>query len=153
MRIAQKIKNLFKKETKKTVTHTKIPEIEFYKDYPNQPYISSNRDIDRWLTACQKEPKYIVPYENMVRDDIGLLPGDIYLLYFLFRHRNKKFPYYFEYFFGIDVHKELQFLEANGFIDQNAKPTQNGRKQIDDYAIYLEQMKHYLQQNFSNEIS
>ena len=158
MKLYQKLQHFFqeKKQTKQK-SHNK-QQIEqplvskLYQTYPEQPYIHPNRDLEAWEAAAQADATLLVPQENMVRDDLGLLPGDIYLLYFLFRHRNEQFPYYFEYFFGIDVEQELTFLTSQGLINEQYRPTKEGCLQIDDYAFYLEKMKQYLQQLYPNLI-
>lgn len=156
MKLYKKIQQFFKNESttsKNTVQKNKNaqPTIDFYEDYPEQPYINPKRDVQDWLKEARTNPNLIVPRENMERDEIGLLAGDIYLLYWLFRYRNQEFPIYFEYFFGIDVNQELNFLKKKNFINENLRPTQEGCYQIDDYAIYLDQMKHFLKQNYPTE--
>lgn len=46
----------------------------------------------------------------MVRNEDGLLPGHIYMLYWLNKFTNKRIPQYFEYEYGIDFEKEVILL-------------------------------------------
>ena len=106
----------------------------FYANYPEAPYISNDRPKD-WIERAELFPDHsIIPVEMMKRYSDGLLPGHIYMLYWLKKYTNKKVPVYFEYKYGIDFEKERLFLYSNGFLNVNNKPTENG-----EYAI----QRHY----------
>lgn len=143
--------NIESQESKKDIKQNTIT-LDLYAHYPEHPYINPNRDIDTFLYNVKHNKAIIVPQDNMIRDDLNLLPGDIYLIFWLFKHRNQQFPMFFETFFGIDVQKEIQILQKRKFIDSNLKVTPLGCEQIDDYAIYLQEMKTYLKNNFKNEL-
>lgn len=122
---------------KKSKTATAIIN-RFYADYPELPYISDSREKD-WIESAEMFPKqYIIPKEMMTRFSNGLLPGHIYMLYWLKRYTNKKVPVYFEYKYGIDFEKEKLFLKNNGFLNDLDKPTEKGEKAIKDYYSVVE---------------
>ena len=58
-------------------------------------------------------------------------------LYWLGRYTNKRVPAYFEYKYGICFDKEKQFLEENGFLENN-KPTEKGKKAIEEHNDVIE---------------
>ena len=63
-----------------------------------------------------------------------LLPGHVYMLYWLKKYTNKSVPAYFEYKYGIDFEKEKAFLHKEGFLDSMNKPTAKGEKAIEDHS-------------------
>lgn len=153
------LKSFFTKFKKSEETHEDLPEtprpqkaIPFYADYPEQPYISPNRDVTKWLDVATTDTNWRVPKDNMYRDDMGLLPGDIFLLYWLFRYRNTDFPYYFEYFFGINPFDEMDLLVDKHLLDEHHKLTPLGCEQIDDYAVYLNQIKPIIKKRFPDDV-
>ena len=102
----------------------------FYADYPEQPYISNERKED-WIEKAELFPKQcIIPKSMMERYSDGLLPGHIYMLYWLKRYTNKNVPTYFEYKYGLDFDKERTYLRENGYLDAMHKPTQKGEEAI-----------------------
>ena len=103
----------------------------YYSDYPEKPFISDERDFDRWMDAARMFPKQtIIPKSIITRYDDGLLPGHVYMLYWLKKYTNKKVPAYFEYKYGIDFVKEKAFLSKNGFLTDTYKPTDKGEEAI-----------------------
>lgn len=110
----------------------------FYADYPEIPYISPDRKSD-WIEMAQLFPK-ITPVQKqmMQRFANGLLPGHVYMLYWLKKYTNKKVPSYFEYKYGIDFEKEKAFLHMEGFLDSTNKPTAKGEKAIEIYSKVIE---------------
>lgn len=107
--------------------------LTFYVTYPEKPYISENRKVD-WIERAAMFPDTsIVPKAMMKRNADGLLPGHVYMLYWLKRYTDKKVPAYFEYKYGIDFEKERAFLLDNGFLDSMNKPTEKGEKVIEKY--------------------
>lgn len=110
----------------------------FYFDYPEPPYISNNRE-KTWIERAEIFPEQsIIPKEMMMRFENGLLPGHIYMLYWLKRYTNKRVPVYFEYKYGVDFEKEKLFLKNNGFLNDSDKPTEKGEKAISDYYYIVE---------------
>ena len=84
---------------------------KYYTDYPEKPYISNERNIREWLERAEMFPSQSLVSRNMmVRYNDGLLPGHIYMLYWLKKYSNKKTPAYFEYEYGIDFVAEKTFL-------------------------------------------
>ena len=74
---------------------------KYYTDYPEKPYISNERNIREWLERAEMFPSQSLVSRNMmVRYNDGLLPGHIYMLYWLKKYSNKKTPAYFEYEYG-----------------------------------------------------
>ncbi len=128
--------DLFKKQTPKTVQQIIIE--RFYSDYPVVPYISEERTAD-WIERAEKFPKAsLIPKAMMKRYADGLLPGHIYMLYWLKKYTNKKIPSYFEYKYGIDFEKEKAFLLSNGYLDEINKPTEKGGKAIAKHQKVIE---------------
>ena len=110
----------------------------FYADYPETPYISNDRPKD-WIERAELFPaQCIIPVEMMKRYSDNLLPGHVYMLYWLKKYTNKKVPVYFEYKYGIDFEKEKDFLYSNGFLNENAKPTDKGEAAIKKHADVIE---------------
>ena len=110
----------------------------FYADYPEIPFISNDRPKD-WIDRATMFPKQsIIPKKMMKRYADGLLPGHIYMLYWLKRYTNKKVPSYFEYKYGIDFEKEKKYLYEKGFINDLNKPTEDGEKAIKRHYKVIE---------------
>lgn len=110
----------------------------FYADYPEIPYISTNRRKD-WIEKAANFPKTaVVQRSMMVRFANGLLPGHVYMLYWLKKHTNKRVPTYFEYKYGIDFENEKDFLYKNGFLDNMNKPTTKGERVIEEHGEVIE---------------
>lgn len=105
----------------------------FYADYPEPPYISNDRQAD-WIEKAEIFPKQcIIPKSMMERYADGLLPGHIYMLYWLKRYTNKSVPAYFEYKYGLDFDKEKIYLCENGYLDDMCKPTNKGEEAINQH--------------------
>ena len=103
---------------------------KFYSDYPEMPFVSQDREINTgWLTQTTLSSN-LVKREMMTRYDDGLLPGHVYLLYWLGKGRKKRIPAYFEYEYGIFVQKEIQFLTSRGYLDADGKPTVKGQNAV-----------------------
>jgi SPP1 gp7 family putative phage head morphogenesis protein len=110
----------------------------FYADYPEIPYISNDRPKD-WIERAEMFPKQcIIPVEMMKRYTDNLLPGHIYMLYWLKKYTNKKVPAYFEYKYGIDFEKEKEFLCSNGYLNEKNKPTEKGEAAIQRHAEVID---------------
>lgn len=112
----------------------------FYSDYPEKPYISQDREFNTdWIERANMFPEQsIIPKSMMKRYSDGLLPGHVYMLYWLGKYTNKRVPVYFEYKYGVDFTKEREFLKDNGFIDDAGKPTPKGEKAIKDHAKVIQ---------------
>lgn len=110
----------------------------FYADYPEIPYISNDRPKD-WIGRAELLPKQcIIPVEIMKRYSDNLLPGHIYMLYWLKKYTNKKVPSYFEYKYGINFEKEKDFLYSNGYLNERNKPTDKGEEAIQRHSEVIE---------------
>lgn len=110
----------------------------FYTNYPEIPYVSNDRPKD-WIERAEMFPKQcIIPVSTMERYSDSLLPGHIYMLYWLKKSTNKKVPSYFEYKYGVNFEKEKLFLLENGFIDDINKPTEKGEKAITEHYTVIE---------------
>lgn len=120
----------------KTVKQTIID--SYYRGYPVTPYISDDRGED-WIERATTLPKQtIIPKEIMTKYAEGILPGHVYMLYWLKKYTNKKVPSYFEYKYGIEFEKERLFLYNNGFLNDQNKPTEKGEKIIEKYHHIIE---------------
>lgn len=120
----------------KTVKQTIID--SYYRGYPVTPYISDDRGED-WLERAKLFPtQTIIPRSMMTKYAEGILPGHVYMLYWLKKYTNKKVPTYFEYKYGIDFKKEKAFLRENGYLDNQDKPTDKGEQVIKKYSDVIE---------------
>lgn len=125
------------KKVKQHTLQTKIVNM-FYADYPERPYISNDRKSD-WIQKAETFPKTMVVQKSMMkRYSDGLLPGHVYMLYWLKKYTNKAIPSYFEYKYGIDFEKEKEFLRNNGFLDNTDKPTAKGETAIMKHSKVIE---------------
>ena len=110
----------------------------FYSDYPEIPYISYDRD-ENWIEMAEMFPnRCIVTKDMMTRYDDDLLPGHVYMLYWLGEFTNKSVPEYFEYKYGIDFEEEKEILHEYDFLDDNGKPTEKGKKAIEIHHEVIE---------------
>ena len=62
----------------------------YYQDYPEMPFISRHRELNtNWIEQAKMFPEQsIVPKTMMKRYSDGLLPGHIYMLYWLNKYSN-----------------------------------------------------------------
>lgn len=104
---------------------------KYYCSYPIKPFISLDRERNtNWLEQAENFPKQsIIPISVMMPFSDGLLPGHIYLLYWVGKNGQKRVPSYFEYKYGIEFEKEKKFLISNGYLVDN-KPTSKGADAI-----------------------
>lgn len=117
---------------------------KYYSNYPEKPYISQDRelntnwidDTDNWFKTTGQA--LWIQQTMMTRYSDGLLPGHVYMLYWLKKYTNKRIPAYFEYKYGIDFCKEKDFLYENGFLNESGKPTEKGEKAIANHKNVIE---------------
>ncbi|MDU7706238.1 MAG: hypothetical protein E7J94_03075 [Clostridium sp.] len=116
---------------------------KYYSDYPEKPYISQDRELNtNWIEDTEnwylmtKQASWI-PKSMMERYSDGLLPGHVYMLYWLGKYKNKRIPVYFEYKYGIDFCKEKDFLMQNGYLDDD-KPSIKGLNAIKKHKEVIE---------------
>lgn len=104
---------------------------KYYSSYPVKPFISLDRERNtNWLEQAEIFPKQsIIPISMMTPFSDGLLPGHIYLLFWVGKNGQNKVPSYFEYKYGIEFEKEKHFLISNGYLADN-KPTSKGADAI-----------------------
>lgn len=79
------------------------------------PYISPDRNIDKWLLNPKPVPK-----RNMINLNDKLIAGDIILLWFVgfgTFTTESWFPKYFKYTYGINAPENLSKLVKEGFIE------------------------------------
>lgn len=92
-----------------------------YKDYPEQPYISPERDLELWVNQPELFPYGIIEKKNMIRIPEGLLPGDIIMLWrigFDNFTNTTVIPQYFEYKYGIDSDESIATLIKLGYVEE-----------------------------------
>ena len=90
-----------------------------YAKYPEQPYISPERDLVAWEEAPEDFPYGIIEKKQMVRLPEGLLPGHIIMLWRIhFGNFTTQtiIPQYFEYRYGVDSREVLDTLTNQGYI-------------------------------------
>lgn len=105
---------------------------KYYYNYPIKPFISKDREVrTQWLEQSEMFPEQsIVPKNNMIRYIDGLLPGHVYMLYWIKNVNRKRIPSYFEYKYGIQFSKEKEFLTDNGYL-KDGKLTEKGENAIE----------------------
>lgn len=104
---------------------------KYYSDYPEMPFISQDRELNtNWLNQAEKFGSNVVEKRMMTRYPDGLLPGHIYMLYWLGKSNRKRIPSYFEYRYGINFEKEKKFLIEEGYLTADNKPTPKGNDTI-----------------------
>lgn len=113
----------------------------YYKDYPEMPFISKDRELNtNWFEQAKTfSQQSLVSKSMMKRYSDGLLPGHIYMLYWLKKYSTKKTPAYFEYEYGIDFVAEKTFLKRNGYLDELNKPTPKGNLAIQRHSSVIEE--------------
>lgn len=121
--------NLFKPKKKKTYKDQIID--TYYKDYPEIPYIAEDREKE-WFGMAAMFPQSLVDRKTMIRYGDGLLPGHVYMLYWMnkYKRKNRKVPRYFEFDYGINFEKEREFLIEKGYVDENLNLTKKGENAI-----------------------
>ncbi len=95
---------------------------KIYSDYPEQPYISVDRDLKHWEESPEDFPYGIVEKRQMVRTNEGLLPGDIVMLWRInFDNFTNEtiFPEYFEYRYGVNSEESIERLLNAKLIEIN----------------------------------
>lgn len=98
----------------KKVTHP------IYKNYPEQPYISPDRDMESWGKTPELFPYGIIEKKQMQRLPEGILPGHVIMLWRI--HFNNftnttVIPQYFEYRYGVDSEECIQTLIKLGYTE------------------------------------
>lgn len=89
-----------------------------YRDYPEQPYISGDRDLEAWVQTPERFPYGRVPRANMIRNEEGLLPGHVVMLWLIdvSEITNESFvPQYFEYRYGVEAEEAKRLLVDKGY--------------------------------------
>ena len=121
--------DIFKPKKKKTFREQIID--TYYKDYPEIPYIAEDREKE-WFKMAAMFPQSLVDRKSMIRYDDGLLPGHVYMLYWMdkYKGKNRKIPRYFEFDYGVDFEKEREFLIQNGYLGENLIPTKKGKSAL-----------------------
>lgn len=114
----------------------------FYNDYPIKSFIPLDREKNTDWIERAKIFGAIPHVFNMTKFKDGYLPGHVYMLYWLTRYNPefRRVPSYFEYEYGIDFFKEINFLIELTLIDSSYHVTKGG------YAI-LEKHKEVVGDN------
>ena len=89
-----------------------------YKDHEDIPYISSNRDLEKWLDEVEFGSAHLVSKRNMERFEEDVLPGHLILLWrigFGTFTNESIFPKYFEYDYGINAKEALIDIQEKGY--------------------------------------
>lgn len=126
--------------TEATIGYQRMIYKRYYSGYSEKPYISQDRELNtNWTDQADMFPdQCVIPKSMMRRFSDGLLPGHIYMLYWLGKYTNKRVPVYFEYKYGVDFTKEKGFLKDNGYLNEADKPTPKGEKAINDHAKVIQ---------------
>jgi len=97
----------------KRITHP------IYEDYPEQPYISPDRDLEEWTKYPDKFHYGVIAKQDMVRTEEGLLPGDIITLWRIGFHNfttETTIPAYLEYRYGVNSDEAIDLLTEKKYI-------------------------------------
>lgn len=90
----------------------------FYRDYPEQPYLSPQRDLDAWEKTPDRFPYGVVEKRQMQRLGEGILPGHVVMLWRIhfgnFTNESMH-PQYFEYRYGVDGAECIETLIRLGY--------------------------------------
>lgn len=116
---------------------------KYYKNYPEMPFISRDRELNtNWIEQAEIFPKQnIISKSMMTRFRDGLLPGHVYMLYWIKEINRKRIPSYFEYKYGINFTKEQQFLQKQGYLSESMNLTSKGQCAIDQHHNIIENHK------------
>ena len=118
---------------------------KYYSNYEEKPFVSKDRELNtNWLEQAKNFPaQSIIPKETMTRYNDGLLPGHVYMLYWIDKYKSKRrIPSCFEYKYGIEFIKEKDFLEANRFIENNIL-TKKGKNAIQKHISVISNHKNH----------
>ena len=111
---------------------------KYYRNYARKPFISPDRNFEKWEETISLFPNMLVQPEMMISYEDGLLPGHVYMLYWIENVHRSRIPDYFEYEYGISFEKEKLFLMDQGYLDENYKVTEKGHLAITDhYEVIL----------------
>ncbi|MBO0439864.1 hypothetical protein [Candidatus Enterococcus ikei] len=93
--------------------------VAIYETYPEFPVMSADRNIDDWLKSIALGTTKIVPKKRMVRNEDGLLPGEVILLDWLAEKDSAipVFPEFFEMELGIDPVEATNELLFADYLD------------------------------------
>lgn len=116
---------------------------KYYKNYPEKPFISQDREFNtNWIEQSELFPQQsIIPRSMMTRFSDNLLPGHIYMLYWIKEIHRKRIPSYFEYKYGINFTDEQSFLQKNGYLTQEMELTDKGNIAISLHYDVIENHK------------
>lgn len=108
---------------------------KYFKNYPEMPFISLDRELNtNWEEQVTMFPNMIISKQMMTRYENGLLPGHIYMMYWIDKYKYKRrIPAYFEYKYGIEFEKEKKYLIKNRYLDKQGLPTELGLEEIEKH--------------------
>lgn len=113
----------------------------YYKDFPIKPFISMDREenTNRMEMARTFPNTALLKKEDVTPFDDGLLPGHIYMMYWIIHNsqKDRRVPSYFEYRYGIQFDKEKQFLIENGYLKEDHL-TEKGEEAIKNHYAVIE---------------
>lgn len=112
---------------------------QYYSDFSEIPFVSPARKKDiNWTDMITIFPNMLVEREMMKRNPDGLLPGEVYLLYWIDHFKEKKdYPVYFEYRYGIDPSVSKTLLIEKDLLFEN-HATEKGKAILSKYNYVLE---------------
>lgn len=111
---------------------------KYYKNFSRKPYISPDRDFDQWEEMVTTFPNMLVHKEMMIAYNDGLLPGHVYMLYWIDKINRSRVPVYFEYEYGINFYAEKDYLQKLGFLDSNGIVSDKGHQAIQSHYEVIE---------------
>lgn len=111
--------NIEKQNSHLDLKDEKVQEVfSLYEDYPEVPYLSSTRDLNKWLRAVKIGSEKLVSKRNMARFEEDILPGHLILLWriqFGTFTTESVFPKYFEYDYGLNAEQALLEVQEKGY--------------------------------------
>lgn len=93
--------------------------IAIYETYPEFPVMSETRNVDAWLESIANGTGKLVPKESMIRNEDGLLPGEVIILDWVNGKQSttEMFPEFFEMELGIDPVETTNELLFADYLD------------------------------------
>ena len=91
----------------------------------------------QWVVHRDSEFVGIVSKENMTPLPNGLLPGHIWLLYWIDEINHKRIPGYFEYQYGICFMDGVSLLKEKGYIKKDGSISKKGEQAINTYRSII----------------
>lgn len=126
-------------------TQTQFDKIQqLYANHDEMPYISPERDLDKWLTEVETSSGKLVPKRNMIRLSEGYLPGHIIILWrvrFGTYTNETVISKYFEHLYGINGKLGMEKLLEDGYVIELGALNSLDQRTAGQLKLYLKDKK------------